>query len=94
MSKLAAVCHVIEAEQDTNIAVELRFSASSGVTRPAGNTVRGKIPPQIIAPTFFRVDLAVYRFLADPQWCLFLDHTVADLLWRPTVFDPFNYTFV
>lgn len=93
MSKLATVSHIIGPEQDADIAVELGFSASSGATRPAGNTVRGEIPPQIIAHAIFGIDVAVDRFLADPLRCLFLDHTVADLLWRPTVFDPFNYTF-
>jgi hypothetical protein len=93
MSNLATVSHVIGPEQDADFTVQLGFSASSGAPWSTGNTVRGQVPPQIIAHAFLRVDVAIDRFLADPLRRLFLDHPIADLFGRPSVFDPLNHTF-
>lgn len=60
MTELAAMRQIVGAEQDTDIMVELWLSTF------AGDTVRGQVPPQIIALTFFGVDVAIDGFLTNP----------------------------
>lgn len=93
MPELATVGYIIRAEQDADITVKLSFSASSGAPWSARDTMRGKIPPQVIALTFFGVNVAIDRFLADTQRRIFMDHPVADLFWCPTVLEPLDNTF-
>lgn len=93
VTKLTAVCDIIRTEQDTDIAVEFGFSASTDAPWAAGDTVCWQIPSQIITHACARVDVAIDRFLTDPQWRLFVDHPVANLLGRPAVLDTFDYTF-
>ena len=78
---------IIGSEKDTDIAVEFGFSAPSGATWSAGDTVRRQIPPQVFALTFLGIDVAINGFLADPEGSALVDHTVTDLLWCPTVLD-------
>jgi hypothetical protein len=70
-----------------NIAPRFTLARAAGATCDA---VRRQVPPQVITHAVFGIDVAINRFLADPRFCAFLDHPVADLLWRPTAFDPFN----
>lgn len=65
MSELAAMRDVIRAEQDADVTIEFRLLALSGTTRPASFAVLGQIPSQLVVHAFFRVDVAVDRFLAD-----------------------------
>ena len=83
MSKMPTVCHIIRTEQNADITVELRLLVLSGTTRPAGFSVLGQVPPRLCVHAFLGIDVAVDRFLADPQFCAFMDRAVADLLGRP-----------
>ena len=60
----------------------------SGATRPAGFAMLGQVPPELLVHAFFGIDVAIDRFLADAQFGAFIDHPVADLFRRPTLFDP------
>lgn len=91
VTELATVSHIIRTEQDADIAMELGFTTLSHTPRPMRDTVGRQIPPQIIAHAFFGINVAIDRFLADPQRCLFLDHPVADLFGGPAVLQAFDY---
>ena len=73
--------------------MELGFSASSGAAGTSSDTVRRQIPPQVIALTFFGIDVSMYGFLANPKRSTLVDHAVTDLLGRPTVLDALDHAF-
>tara|TARA_R110002111_G_scaffold217753_2_gene280061 strand:- start:457 stop:972 length:516 start_codon:yes stop_codon:yes gene_type:complete len=91
MPKLATMRDVIGAEQDADIAVEFGFSASSGASWPSRDTVRWQIPPKIMTLALLGIDVAENRFLTDPWHSTFMDHPIADLFRRPTVFQQLNH---
>jgi hypothetical protein len=91
MAELTALRHIIRAEQNADITVELRLSAFARAAGPRCDALRGQIPPKIIAQAFFGIDVTINRFLTHSQLCPFLDHPIADLLGRPALFDPFNH---
>lgn len=80
MPELTAVYHIIRAEQDADIAVALRFSVPSGTIWSPCNAVDGWVLPEIVALSLLGINLAVNRFLADPQ------------AGRPAMLEPVNHT--
>lgn len=51
-----------------------------------------QIPPELLRHAFLGLDVTIDRFSADAQFGTFIDHPIADLLGRPSLFDPFNHT--
>ncbi len=88
VSKLATVRDIIRAEQDADITIELGLLALSGPTWATGFPMLRQIPPKLLIHAFLGLDVAIDRFLADAQFGAFVDHAIADLFRRPTLFDP------
>ena len=90
MAELAAMGHIVRAEENADITVKFRWKALSGAAWPTGLSMFGQVPPQLLFHAFFGIDVAIDRFLTDAKSCTFIDHPIADLLWRSALFDPFD----
>src|SRR6056297_2886944 len=93
MTELASMRHVVGAEQNADISVKLRLLALSGTTWATGLAMLGQVPPQLFVHTFFGIYVAVDCFLTDAQFGAFIDHPIANLFRRPTLFDPCDHSF-
>jgi len=63
--------------------MEFRKMLLAGAAWPTSDTMRWQVPPQLIAQALFGTDVAVNRFLANSHWSVLVDHTIANLFWRP-----------
>jgi hypothetical protein len=78
---------IIGAEQDADIAVKLGLLTLASTSRCPVLPVHGQVPPQLLSQAFFRVDVAVDRFLADALLSPIKDHPIANLFRRPSVLE-------
>ncbi len=85
VSELAAVSNIVRAEQDADVAIELRRHALSGAPGFARFAMVWQIPPQVIRHAFFGIDVTIDRFPADPEPGALENHPIADLFGRPAI---------
>jgi hypothetical protein len=90
MAELTTMGNIIRSEQDTDVTMEFGRMLLSRAARSTSDTMRWQVPPQLIAQAFFGIDVTVNRFLANSHWGVFMDHSIANLFWRPTILEAFN----